>query len=415
MSTSTASIHDIPSSVLFHEVLIHLDLLSVGSALGVCKRWFTVNKDDYVWEHLAKALWKDHFVVEKYAKPQDKDWKWVCKSKKVIKDKTNFTGTGSFDDGTKRYEGEWVDGSQDGFGCLYWPQTGDRYQGQFKNGVPNGYGIRIWGKGKWEGDRYEGDFVENFRTGKGKYYWPKGDMYIGDFVENMEHGKGVYVWANGNRYEGDFYRNKQHGKGVHIWANGNRYEGDYFEDKRHGFGVVHWANGNSYVGEFQHNKQHGKGVHTWANGNRYEGEYIEDQKHGDGTFTEANGWVIRAKWVEGIPLNPCDVLNPIIVDAVKRRVCTYSVTKKNHYGQLFYSLSRFNSTKSGQKPARVCVVCAETCVPKFGETLLPKPVFAGALFCDCGHGFDDNYRCSVVCSAPVHEEHPTIIDEDTPK
>jgi hypothetical protein len=404
-----SSVHSIPLPVLFHEVFVHLDLGTIFNVFLASKAWWRASKDHYFWENLAKTLWKEHFMTEKYTRPEQKDWKWVCQSKKPLKDKTGFSGIGCVDENNKRYEGEWVNGVQCGFGCLYWPPSGDRYQGQFQNGVPNGFGIRIWGKGKWEGDRYEGEFVDNFRTGKGKYYWPKGDMYIGDFVENMEHGKGVYIWANGNRYEGDFYRNKQHGKGVHIWANGNRYEGDYYEDKRHGHGVVHWANGNSYVGEFFQNKQHGKGVHIWANGNKYEGEYFEDQKHGEGIFTEANGWVIKERWVEGIPMNLPNCLNPVIVDAIKRKVCTFAATKQNYYGQLFYSLSRFNSTKSGQKPARVCVVCAEVCVPKFGEAMLPKPVFAGALYCDCGHGFDDNYNCR---AHPHHSENEMVLDED---
>lgn len=383
----------IPTPVLYQEIFVNLDLSGVFSALVSCKKWSKAGKDEVFWEKLAKNLWRDHFALEKYEKPEQKDWKWVCQSKTILKDSTNFTGVGCKDEGSKRYEGEWIAGEQKGYGCLYWPPTGDRYQGEFGNNVPNGFGVRVWGKGRWEGDRYEGQFSGNFRTGKGKYFWPKGDMYEGDFFENTEHGQGMYRWANGNRYEGDFFRNKQHGKGIHYWANGNKYEGDYVDDKRHGFGVVTWANGNRYEGDFCQNKQHGRGVHYWANGNRFEGDYIDDQKQGEGTFHEASGWVIRDKWLEGLPATLPHTLNPVIQECIKKKICTFNVTGQKYYGQLFYTLTSINSTKSGQKPARVCAVCAEICVPKFGEAILMKPVFAGSLYCDCGFGFDPIYKC----------------------
>ena len=52
-------------------------------------------------------------------------------------------------DSWKKYDGEWVDGLESGFGKL-----------EFKNG-----------------DVYEGQFKDSSFNGKGKYKWTSGDYY----------------------------------------------------------------------------------------------------------------------------------------------------------------------------------------------------------------------------------------------
>ena len=43
------------------------------------------------------------------------------------------------------------------------------------------------------GDRYEGDFFQGAQTGYGIYYFAgSGDIYRGDFVDGLKVGQGTY-------------------------------------------------------------------------------------------------------------------------------------------------------------------------------------------------------------------------------
>jgi hypothetical protein len=48
------------------------------------------------------------------------------------------------------------------------------------------------------GDRYEGDFVDGKQNGKGIYTWGSGDRYEGDVIIGKPNGYGTLYSSNGN-------------------------------------------------------------------------------------------------------------------------------------------------------------------------------------------------------------------------
>lgn len=105
-------------------------------------------------------------------------------------------------------------------------------------------------------------------------------------------------------------------------------------------------------------------------------------------------------------------------DAIKKKICTYFVTGKKAYGQLFYALPDCHTSlyavmickhvvmvvtpwhccyRTGQKPVRVCSVCAELCIPKF-NLAIQKPIFAGRCVV-----------CLIVCCVVVLKHFQLIV------
>ena len=77
--------------------------------------------------------------------------------------------------------------------------------------------ITIWNNGKIE---YEGESLNGKRHGKGKFYYPNGDIYEGEYKDDKKNGQGVFTWSNGNKYDGEWKDNViLDGKGSYSYAN----------------------------------------------------------------------------------------------------------------------------------------------------------------------------------------------------
>lgn len=81
---------------------------------------------------------------------------------------------------------------------------------------------------------YEGDFVDGKQQGQGTRTDYTGDTYTGQFANNKFNGKGKYKYGTGT-YEGDFVDGKREGQGTDTKAS-NIYTGQFKNDKRNGHG-----------------------------------------------------------------------------------------------------------------------------------------------------------------------------------
>ena len=97
-------------------------------------------------------------------------------------------------DGTLEYQGEWSDGKYHGQGKLDTCDDYGRYQyeGSFRKGDLYGKGTYVYLDGEYAGCRYEGDFENDQEHGWGKWYRPDGTLeYQGEWSEGVKHGQGT--------------------------------------------------------------------------------------------------------------------------------------------------------------------------------------------------------------------------------
>lgn len=106
------------------------------------------------------------------------------------------------------YEGNYVDGRQEGFGKLY---TDGRlsYAGSFVDDRKNGFGTLYNYAG---GKVFEGNYVNDKRDGAGKIYNYGLKVYEGEFKDDLMHGYGK-LYQNGRLiYEGQFINGTKAGQ-----------------------------------------------------------------------------------------------------------------------------------------------------------------------------------------------------------
>ena len=111
-----------------------------------------------------------------------------------------------------------------------------------------------------DGASYEGYFMDGVFQGFGCYIWPGGDRYVGEFKNNEIHGKGFLVWPDGKKYYGDWVCNEMEGNGELRYPDGRVYVGQYKKDLREGYGQFNWPNGKVFKGYWKNGRQHGDGV-----------------------------------------------------------------------------------------------------------------------------------------------------------
>ncbi|QED22876.1 MORN repeat-containing protein [Candidatus Deianiraea vastatrix] len=155
-----------------------------------------------------------------------------------------------------RYEGNFENGEPKGNGQYYVKKDGKEilvYDGEF-NGDMNRHGRGIYYD---QGEkRYEGDFENDTMHGQGILYYPDGGCYKGDFENGEPKGNGEY-YVNGILvYSGEFNGNmNRHGYGRLYDQNSQViYEGEWKDDEIHGQGELYdkcerliyegtWSNG----------------------------------------------------------------------------------------------------------------------------------------------------------------------------
>ena len=91
-----------------------------------------------------------------------------------------------------------------------------KYEGEWSNDKQNGYGILEWR----DGDKYEGFFKDGEFSGKGTYYYNLQDSFIkyeGEWLNGNKNGYGVLEWRSGDKYEGFFKDDWRSGKGTYYY------------------------------------------------------------------------------------------------------------------------------------------------------------------------------------------------------
>jgi hypothetical protein len=59
-----------------------------------------------------------------------------------------------------------------------------------------------------DGTRYEGQWKDDLQDGFGTEIWPDGSRYEGLYVKGKKHGQGTYTWPDGSKYNGNWQDNK---------------------------------------------------------------------------------------------------------------------------------------------------------------------------------------------------------------
>ncbi|CDJ50447.1 Fbox and MORN domain containing protein, related [Eimeria brunetti] len=140
--------------------------------------------------------------------------------------------------------GEWVAGRRHGFGEQLFAD-GSRYEGQWVDGVQEGQGLMIW---KEPSVQYVGEWKKGTASGWGRQTW----------IETPDFDSGG-TWTVGrnlqqNQYEGQFQNGRREGVGAFSYSNGARYEGSWVADQKHGIGTFKSETGAIYEGLFVYDR-----------------------------------------------------------------------------------------------------------------------------------------------------------------
>lgn len=153
------------------------------------------------------------------------------------------------------YTGNWVDGKRAGIGDIYFA-NGDSYSGEWDDNQFSGTGKYVYEKKRAS---YEGEWLDGLQNGQGYYRSPE-FAYRGEWEKGWMDGDGTLVFKNGDKYEGSVHENLIDGIGTYTFKNGNFYEGEFVEGQMSGLGVFHFKNGTTFEGEFLNGKIYGDGT-----------------------------------------------------------------------------------------------------------------------------------------------------------
>ena len=277
------------------------------------------------------------------------------RNKPSVTSTAKFSGSGtiSWPQSTRRYEGEWVDGVPHGLGKLT-HEDGSVDSGSFINGQfvpdtvdstspkheaildftkvdsdhkptdsapppPETSGAKAGSGGTMEVD--EGNHVGGSEAAPStpsgaparamssppklteptpkrleqpglkwvEYHGEDGTFYRGQVEDDKAEGYGEYRAMNGDHYVGQWHEGEKCGEGKLVTVDGSWYHGMWKNDVGHGEGTYHWSDGSWYTGGWKHDKLHGYGEFHWAEGSAYVGKYDDGRRVGMGTYTFDDG------------------------------------------------------------------------------------------------------------------------------
>lgn len=114
------------------------------------------------------------------------------------------------------------------------------------------------------------------------------------------------------------------------------------------------------------------------------------------TYTDIHGWKMEEPFSKSVPVRGVESLPAMLLSCVKEGKCTFSVTKRERYGQYYLRkmVTHYVPTLYGY-----CATCAKTCFPKHQHHGLHHGVpfqwgFSGNFYCRCGAGeFGHDFDC----------------------
>ena len=155
------------------------------------------------------------------------------------------------------YEGEVYDGIPNGFGIKKW-ENGEWLEGEWDRGMfRNGKGVRISNyedsNGIMRNIRYEGEFKDGYQDGFGtETDYTDGSMYSGGWKKGSHYGKGHEIYAPlGLTLEGNWEGIAgAEGYGTITYADGRRYEGPWKGVFPDGIGTMIYPDGTKRTGKW---------------------------------------------------------------------------------------------------------------------------------------------------------------------
>jgi MORN repeat len=98
-------------------------------------------------------------------------------------------------------QSEWI---EDFAGCGVWnpkpePNEVITWMGPCANGMAQGIGVLHWLKDGAPNGRYEGEYLDGKQNGQGTFTQPDGTTYVGTFLDGKRTGQGTVIWPNGDK------------------------------------------------------------------------------------------------------------------------------------------------------------------------------------------------------------------------
>jgi hypothetical protein len=197
--------------------------------------------------------------------------------------KPHGKGVRIYADGS-RYEGDWYQGMQQGFGVYIGAgPTGVRFEGEWVDGRKEGLGIESYGDD--DGLPYLCP-LQNLHDGSARCF------YDGDWKGGYYWGQGTFTCCDGRQYSGGWRKGKRHGQGRWVMLPAALH----YATRRNAEGrVVAGMGGDDAVGEY------GQPV-RFDDQSRirvYEGAFSKNKRDGAGKATLNNGDVLEGTFVSG--------------------------------------------------------------------------------------------------------------------
>ncbi|GMF13602.1 unnamed protein product [Phytophthora lilii] len=158
-----------------------------------------------------------------------------------------------------RYEGQFVKGKREGKGHMHYAD-GSVYAGDWKADVKCGLGVMTWMTTRAVNEvsnpedatpleRYDGEWANDCQQGFGRHVWLVSPLSSGFTIRNAPNNSHDKNW-----YEGEFHEGLRHGLGVFFYANGARYEGEWKANVKDGYGLFFYEDGRVFVGLFRQDR-----------------------------------------------------------------------------------------------------------------------------------------------------------------